>query len=686
MQISEKMEQYQRGFRETDISPARENTATQKVRPLLEELFPGRVIEGTILQNKNGQVQLGLSNGEILQARLQTDMELVVGQSLFFEVKSNDGNKVQITPYMQGDRPGNPTLLQALEAARLPVTAQNIEMVDAMMQQQMGIDRQSLGQMTRLVMQHPQIPPQTVVEMTKLQIPLTEANAHQFQDYQQGTNQLLAEMEEVQNDLQDILSNETVQKWDFSGKQELISLHQTVAQILYEGTEQMLMQVSEATTDEQQKAEIPEKQVASADIEETKQTAQGGEDKGDTNISTRQSVQKEIQQSTAVKGEETSAQNMDVEKRTEESPRQNVGGSGEENVWPQMERKTDEKGMPLLEITRKESGKVVQQNIEAKNEEGRTYQKEAQIVEEERQINEQQETSGKQPTSSNRTVIGNDAEHMEKTFGQTKNVFVKPKDFMERAQMLEQRLPTLSEKEQIKQVRDFFADLSNALSKEPETVEREWKQLFGSKAYQKLIRQSFELQWTMTPEQVSEKTKISELYQRLQNQLRRLEEVFQTAGKQIEAPKNSVKTIEQNLEFMNQINHIYQYVQLPLKLAGKNAHADLYVYTNKREKKDNEELSAFLHLNLDRLGETDISVRMLQKEVKVQFFLSERSAYELLRSHTDALHTMLQQIGYHGTIQVQEKEPDVDLAENFRKIHRTKKTGHLRRYSFDATV
>lgn len=72
--------------------------------------------------------------------------------------------------------------------------------------------------------------------------------------------------------------------------------------------------------------------------------------------------------------------------------------------------------------------------------------------------------------------------------------------------------------------------------------------------------------------------------------------------------------IRSNVEFMNQINQVYTYVQLPLKLSGQNASGDLYVYTNKKKLNDPEaELTAFLHLDLDNLGSTDVSIRMKDK-------------------------------------------------------------------------
>lgn len=729
MQISGKMEQYQRSLTEANIPQAKEAAGVPNSSQVLEELLPGRIIEGTILQNKNGQVQLGLSNGEVLQARLQAEMELAVGESLFFQVKSNEGNKIQITPYMQGEQLGNPTLLQALKAANLLVTAQNVEMVDAMMQQQMSIDRQSLGQMARLVTQHPQIQPQNVVQMTKLQLPLTEANAQQFQNYQQGMNHLLSDMEHVQNDLMKILSNETMRASGAVGNQELISINQTVAQILSEGAESMLAQQEAGETkqivqeDSVNGTVVPTatakgmgQAAQSMGMEETnpllqqdiaKETAQGIATQTQEN---QEDSAKMLLQSTAEEsGGKMSVQSIAKESDREMSPQSPINENGK-GISQQSAVENVELEMPSQTVMQKENSESLQQNRTSTNgkemlSQGRAGENTSEMLQSatakkssEMPLQSLGEKSGKEtvPQEVTQAATAEQTDKMEhgnhretaQNMQSARASDKTPQDFLKQAQSLVQRLPGQPAQEQAKQVRNFFAELSKVLSEQSEAGEqKEWKQLFGNKAYQKLVRHSFELQWTMSPEQVAEKTKVSELYQRLQNQLHRLEQAFQSAAKQVEIPRTSVTNMEQNLEFMNQMNHIFQYVQLPLKLAGENAHADLYVYTNKKEKRgENEELSAFLHLDLNQLGETDISVKMLRKDVRVEFFLSSPSACKLMQSHSDDLREMLEQIGYRCTVQLQEKKKNVDLAENFLRAQGTRKTGRLHRYSFDATV
>ena len=137
-----------------------------------------------------------------------------------------------------------------------------------------------------------------------------------------------------------------------------------------------------------------------------------------------------------------------------------------------------------------------------------------------------------------------------------------------------------------------------------------------------------------------------------------------------------------NLELMNQINQLYNYVQLPLKLHGQNAHSDLYVYTNKKKLQDAEgELSALLHLELDHLGTTDVQVKLLGNGVTANFFLSDELALRLVEQHVEELTERLEQKGYRCSVQLEQQVKEMDFVEDF--LEREAPVGQLSRYSFD---
>ena len=141
--------------------------------------------------------------------------------------------------------------------------------------------------------------------------------------------------------------------------------------------------------------------------------------------------------------------------------------------------------------------------------------------------------------------------------------------------------------------------------------------------------------------------------------------------------------IRSNVEFLNQLNQVYTYVQLPLKLSGQNANGDLYVYTNKKNLKDPDtEVSAFLHLDLNHLGSTDVSVKMLRKNVKTNFYFSDDMSYELVEKNLPILEAKLKQKGYTCAFTVSNEEKKVDFVKDFLKKD-LPSTGMLHRYSFD---
>lgn len=63
-------------------------------------------------------------------------------------------------------------------------------MVDAMMREGMSVDKNSLWQMYRQVLDHPQTTGENIVLMNRLQIPVNDLTAAQFQNLQNANGQL----------------------------------------------------------------------------------------------------------------------------------------------------------------------------------------------------------------------------------------------------------------------------------------------------------------------------------------------------------------------------------------------------------------------------------------------------------------------------------------------------------------
>ena len=91
----------------------------------------------------------------------------------------------------------------------------------------------------------------------------------------------------------------------------------------------------------------------------------------------------------------------------------------------------------------------------------------------------------------------------------------------------------------------------------------------------------------------------------------------------------------------------FTYVQIPLKMQGKNANGDLFVYTNKKSlaKKDGS-VSALLHLDMEYLGSVDVHVSLRNQKVSTKFYLQDDSALDLVSQNIDLLNERLARRGY----------------------------------------
>ena len=154
-------------------------------------------------------------------------------------------------------------------------------------------------------------------------------------------------------------------------------------------------------------------------------------------------------------------------------------------------------------------------------------------------------------------------------------------------------------------------------------------------------------QWTIQPEQVEKPENIEQLYRNLDRQLKAIKGVLEAAGHENGAAYKAAINLSGNIDFMNQLNQMYTYVQLPLQLQHAQARGELYVYTNKRNlaAKDGQ-VSALLHLDMENLGPLDVYVTMKDAKVNTNFCVADEEILVFLEQHMNLLTERLQKRGY----------------------------------------
>lgn len=576
MQISDLVGQYH----QTTTSGTDKLTGTKGVENLvasLRSLTKGNIFEGTVSSMKNGRVTLALSNGQQLSARMEGKVPLSVGQSMFFQVKSNDGTQIAIRPFVVDGNGVNYTLMTALNVAGLAVDADHLSMVNRMMQEQMPIDRNSLQQMARLVSANPDIDVQTLVQLKKLGIPITPENAAQFENYLDDKQAITDQMEHFIDELPQALQGEDLPVDQMRGMG--VKILSVISENLPDVPEQVAFSV--VTAD------------AAGEI-----------------LSGDQLMQQETMEDTAVS---------------------NTAGTEAGQTEGTTQMVLDENGQPV------ETSGVPVEELPVANQTPHTLG----AVLSEEQRNNLNALLGK--------VLGTDSTSYTKDSG----------------------------------VVEVLKDLQQIL-KDPLPVEREsLGRLFASNEFQSLVKDTMEQQWMLTPEDLKEPDKIGKLYEKMEGQLTRLTEAMKASGQENANVTQLAADVRSNIEFMNQVNQAYTYVQIPLKMSGQNASGQLYVYTNKKALAEGDkELTAFLHLDMDHLGSTDVSVKMLNHKVNTKFYLENDGAYELLMANIPILEEKLAKKGYQCSVTVENEAKHVNFVEDFLKKDQPS-AGQLHRYSFD---
>ena len=616
MHISDMLGQYNRNI-SSGTEELKAASGMQKVVSTLEELSSGSVFEGTVSSVKNGKVTLALSDGQTITARLSGKVPLSQGTPMFFQVKSNDGVTIEIKPYTGAGSGGNPILTNALTEGTVPVTERNLAMVDAMMKEQMPIDKQSLLNMARIANMNPGVDITTVVNMTKLGIPVSPEMAAQFENYMTDEHAILQEMDQAMNELADLAGSSDLTP------DQAVQMNHKILSILF-----------------------PEQTATGAPVNTEGQIETGGQTTAEGQIVTGGQTTAEGQ---IVTGGQTTAEGQILTDGRLGAEEQIVNGE-----------QTTTAGQAVREGTGSQAlGEVLSEQQFSSL--GRLLQNIPSLVESTKLFPEAMEQDIFIDTLEDESVAQNlmtEGAAWEAADGKT---------------ALDKNLT----------VSDFLRTVSQILSENNGTASQNIQKLLGSDAYKSLLRNVMEQQWLIRPEELKQEKKISQLYEKLEQQMKQVEDALKEAGVTKNSFLDTATEVRGNIEFMNQLNQAYTYVQVPLKLSGQNANGELYVYTNKKNLRDPDaELSAFLHLDLEHLGSTDVSVKMQHRNVKTNFYMADDASYDLVEKYLPILEQKLKDKGYQCTITMTKEEKKVSFGDDFLRKDMPQ-TGTMHRYSFD---
>ena len=191
--------------------------------------------------------------------------------------------------------------------------------------------------------------------------------------------------------------------------------------------------------------------------------------------------------------------------------------------------------------------------------------------------------------------------------------------------------------------------------------------------------------WSLRPEDVESPEKVEQLYQRLGRQLKGFADALGENGQSGSQAYQAVSNLSQNVDFLQQINQTYAYIQLPLHLRqGEHKTGELFVYTNKKNlaKRDGQ-VSALLHLDMEHLGPLDVYVAMQDVKVSTKFYVQNDAVLDYLESNMDVLTQRLKKRGYDCNCETTLRTELQQTAQAMAPLLKTESSVPIARYAFD---
>ena len=191
--------------------------------------------------------------------------------------------------------------------------------------------------------------------------------------------------------------------------------------------------------------------------------------------------------------------------------------------------------------------------------------------------------------------------------------------------------------------------------------------------------------WSIKPEDVESPEKVEELYQKLGKQLKGLSNLLEENGQRSSGAYQNVTNLSQNVDFLQQINQTYAYIQLPLHLRqGEHKTGELFVYTNKKNlaRKDGQ-VSALLHLDMEHLGPLDVYVALKDTKVSTKFYVQNEAILDYLEANMDVLTERLQKRGYDCKCETTLHTELQQTAQAMTPLLKTEGSVPVAQYAFD---
>lgn len=679
-----------------------------------ERLYEGDIIRGEVSDLSNNDITITLEDNTILRAKITGNPVISIGQTAAFKLGGVSGGNILLEAIKNSFTETELTIInKALDEAGLPSTKHNQSAVKALMDNMLSINKESIQHLMQQSYDYKTNDMDTLAIMNRLMMDITPDTVKQFSSYMNGTHQLLGMIQDFAKDIPALLNTLA----EGGASSTLSAFGERMLSIaLYgsTGAQDSQADISQLSTGQMQelmemlsKTPLTEDTIAqlkngTLTVHDALSLIRDAITQGTVKMPegiTQEDIKGQLfiinmalgqgdGEEAVIKQTQDIINNMQEAVSVTENTEETIDGSGKEAVpgkLPGQEEITEEQTAQdnngKTGIRFNFAGKLLQTITEtARNSINNT-------------LNFLQQAPGRPDRLAQEgtgTIINTLADLYSKESRES--------DSLGSFLTAEERNGLLSKASSLPLSKSFINRVisGEATAKETITVIKNIiplaepstvQEIFSSHVFGNILNRFLQSSWTLTPDKLKKDGEISSFYDKMKTQLKQFEGLIQTAlsGEDSDNMGRSARDMENNIEFMKTLNETFSYLQMPLKLQNQDAHADLYVYTQKEKLKRNpDKVHVLLHLTLGHLGDIDIYLDKDKNDINAKFSLEDTQAIDLIKTNSGMLKDALAGQGYSCQVSVTQAGAVKNTVNEFIDARiNTSATADMKRFSFD---
>lgn len=695
-------------------TPGVQNSGQYGVVRAATNLALGDVIRGEISDLSGGEITITLENNTMIRGQISDSSMLFIGQTAAFLLDSITPQGVLIKPVGNYTETELTLINKALEEANLPATEHNQSAVKALMDNMMPISRESIQQLMQQAYDNKTTDMNTLALMNKLMMKVTPDSIATFSHYRNGTDMLAQQLQNYSTEIPSLLNAlsehgsadavaqfaETLMQITMTGEQtDTIRLLTTGALSMEEQTGLQNLLSGTAMTEETMQAlengTLPLRDaltmIRDAAIDGT---LSQNDDAQNSNLVEKLIL---IEQTLEPAGGQTTQQMQDSFRNilTLQNSAPNGDGETAENIGSQSPTPSEAETTPV------ENADTAQNQVQNGN--GSALQLAGKL------FHSFQETVNHSLNNTMQMLRNTGESAPEPNITATKPDLIDTLCDLYRTDASAHDLTgNLLSADARKELAGFLRQLpvssalvnrliaGEATTQEVMQVIRNvlplsdssiLQSMFQSESFEQLFSRFLQTNWSLTPEQLQQEGQPDKLYNQLANQMNSLERLIgnSLSGSDSEQMQQQAHDIASNIALMKELSETFTYMQLPLKLPNQDTNSELYIYTQKNQRRMNpDKMSVLLHLDMAHLGTVEIRLDKNKQEIQANFRLQEEASIDLLRTNADILRDNLTGLGYQTNIVVSKQdEAPVNMDDFLNTKIKTNATEDMKRFSFD---